>query len=143
LRATSPQSAIRFLGHRNDVADLLRAADLLVSPTRYEAYGLAVHEAVCCGTPAIVSADAGVAERFPASLKHLLLDDPNDVDGLVLRLRRCLDATSAELRDAVRSFSCELRQRSWDDMAAEMVGLLNSDRQERIATRPRPVTVNA
>ena len=42
-------------------------ADALVSPTRYEAYGLAVQEALCCGLPAIVSAEAGVAERIPPS----------------------------------------------------------------------------
>ena len=37
-------------------------------PARYEAYGLAVHEALCRGLPALVSASAGVAERYPADL---------------------------------------------------------------------------
>ncbi|MDK2408772.1 glycosyltransferase [Aphanizomenon sp. PH219] len=54
---------INFLGFRADVPNLLRAADCLVAPTRYEAYDLGVHEALCCGLPAIVSADAGVDER--------------------------------------------------------------------------------
>jgi len=40
---------------------------VLVSPVRYEAYGLNVQEALCCGVPAIVSACAGVAERYPAT----------------------------------------------------------------------------
>src|SRR5262249_41050288 len=52
---------IRFLGFRSDVPELLRACDALVSPTRYEAYGLVVHEALCAGVPALVSAASGVA----------------------------------------------------------------------------------
>ncbi|MCE9531237.1 MAG: glycosyltransferase family 4 protein, partial [Planctomycetes bacterium] len=64
---------IRFLGFRTDVPDLLHAANLLVAPTRYEAYGLGVHEALCCGIPAITSASAGVAEQYPGDASDLLL----------------------------------------------------------------------
>ena len=56
--------AIRFLGFRTDVPALLAAADLLISPARYEAYGLNVHEALCRGLPVLVSRSAGVAERI-------------------------------------------------------------------------------
>ena len=55
-----------------DVPNLLRAADCLVAPTRYEAYGLGVHEALCCGLPGIVSADAGVAERYSPELQRFV-----------------------------------------------------------------------
>ena len=48
------------------------ACDLLIHPARYEAYGLAVHEALCRGLPALVSATAGVAERYPEDLGQLL-----------------------------------------------------------------------
>src|SRR2546428_102724 len=64
---------VRFLGFRTDVPDLLRAADVLIAPSRYEPYGLTVHEALCCGLPALVSAAAGVAERYPAELSDLLI----------------------------------------------------------------------
>ena len=56
---------MRFLGFRSDVPEILAALDALVHPARYEAYGLSVHEALCRGVPAIVSASAGVAERIP------------------------------------------------------------------------------
>jgi glycosyltransferase involved in cell wall biosynthesis len=123
-RRAASIGSIEFLGQREDVPDLLRAADLLVSPARYEAYGLAVHEAMCCGVPAIVSADAGVAERFPESLRHLLLDEPDDVETLAELLRRCDEA--AELRHLVSSLSNELRRWTWDDMAAHMVQLIET-----------------
>jgi len=63
-----------FLGFRQDVPNLLRSADGMVAPTRYEAYGLGMQEAICCGMPAIVSEDVGIAERYPINLKSLLLN---------------------------------------------------------------------
>ena len=83
-----PSSAVHFLGFRQDVPEVLRACDALVAPSRYEAYGLAAHEAICCGLPALVSARAGVAERYPAELSDLLLPDAEDADDLAARLER-------------------------------------------------------
>ncbi len=111
---------IRFLGFRTDVANLLRAADCLVAPTRYEAYGLGVHEALCCGLPAIVSADAGVAERYPSQINDLLLPNPEDAADLEARLRRWHGATHY-YRHMVNSFSEKLRGYTWEDMAKSIL----------------------
>lgn len=112
--------AMTFLGFREDVPRLVRAADLLVAPTRYEAYGLGVHEALCCGLPAIVSADAGVAERYPDQLSHLLLPDADDADDLAERIDASLD-DRAGLSTRMEPFSAQLRARTWDDMAHDIV----------------------
>jgi glycosyltransferase involved in cell wall biosynthesis len=109
-----------LLGFRDDVPRLMRAADALVSPTRYEAYGLGVHEALCCGLPAILSADAGVAERYPAELRDLLVPDPNDAMDLSHRLRTVIDA-APDWTARVRPFAESLRGRTWDQMADEIV----------------------
>ena len=66
-RSGSGPKGIRFLGFRNDVRKILAASDLLVSPSRYEAYGLNVHESLCRNIPVLVSESSGVAERFPKS----------------------------------------------------------------------------
>lgn len=110
---------IRYVGFRKDVADILRAADLLVSPTRYEAYGLGVHEALCCGLPAVVSASAGVAERYPKELRDLLLTDPNDVPALASILRRWR-AENEVFKHRVMPFGAELCNYTWDDMSREL-----------------------
>ena len=68
--------SVRFLGFREDVGKILPALDGIVAPARYEAFGQAVHEGLCCGLPAIVSASAGVAEKIPEALQPLLLGDP-------------------------------------------------------------------
>ena len=89
------KSSVVFLGFRRDVPDILHACDALVSPTRYEAYGLNVHEAICCGLPAMVSALAGIAERYPKALEDLLIPDPENVQDIAERIRACEERSHA------------------------------------------------
>jgi glycosyltransferase involved in cell wall biosynthesis len=111
---------VHFLGFRADVPAILAALDVLVHPARYEAYGLSVHEAICRGVPAIVSAAAGVAEKYPSELADLLIEDPNRPDEVVERLlmwRRNLE----RYRTMSAPLSSAFRARTWDGMAAEIV----------------------
>jgi glycosyltransferase involved in cell wall biosynthesis len=118
-------SRMTFLGYRTDVGDLMAAADLLVHPARYEAYGLAVHEALCCGVPAIVSSCAGVVERLPESLAGLLIHDANSADDLAARLLYWRDR-ALDLREHTRNVGAILRTRSWDDMSREIADMTES-----------------
>jgi glycosyltransferase involved in cell wall biosynthesis len=111
---------VRFLGFRRDVPDLLRAADLLVAPTRYEAYGLAVHEALCCGLPAITSAASGVAERYPPALQHLLLENVNSPPLLADRVRATLGAGEGVAAPWL-ALAQQLRGGTWAKMAGEIL----------------------
>jgi glycosyltransferase involved in cell wall biosynthesis len=111
---------IRFLGFRRDVPAVLAAADVLVHPARYEAYGLGVHEAICRGVPAIVTQTAGVAERFPPSLGSLVVSNPPRADALVTSLR-AWRASADAWRARVAPVGAALCARSWDDMSAEIV----------------------
>lgn len=114
--------SVHLLGFVENIPQLLAAADLLVSPVRYEAYGLNVHEAICRGVPALVSACAGVAERYPAELAALLLPDPENAADLAERLwawRQKVDAW----KESFAPLSAQLRSWSWDDTAARIVAL--------------------
>lgn len=117
---------IQFLGFRKDVPQLMAAADLLLAPTRYEAYGLGVHEALCTGLPALVSRTAGVAERYPSELKALLLDDPNDIGELVRRLEDWR-TREAEFAPHIAALAEQLRSHTWDSMSAQIVELLERE----------------
>ena len=112
---------VHFLGFRQDVHALLEAADVLIHPARYEAYGLSVHEAICSGVPAIVSAGAGVAERYPAALRGLLVAD---VSGPEVRaaMERWL-ADEAGFKAAAVDAAAVWRTRTWDDMADDVIAL--------------------
>ena len=111
------------LGFRRDLGTVLRGADGLVSPTRYESYGLGVHEALCCGLPAVVAANAGVAERYTAPMTDLWLNNVNDPDELAKTLQRWHNAQDY-YRQGAQALSGQLRQRTWDVMAAEMVEIM-------------------
>jgi len=114
---------VRLLGFRKDVPQLLAACDALVAPTRYEAFGLGVAEAIAMGLPAIVSASAGVAELYPSEQRRLLLNDPESAAELVDKLRAWRVGPGDE-RAALRGFTERIRARSWDDMAREITGLI-------------------
>lgn len=88
-----PSHSYRFLGNRDDIADLLAFADLFVMPSRWEGTPLALQEAFAAGMPALVSdipsmselvADCGGAiicpvENYKAMAREWvrLLDDEN------------------------------------------------------------------
>src|SRR5438876_611009 len=116
---------VRFLGFRTDVASIIAAADVLVHPARYEAYGLGVHEALCRGIPAIVSAGAGVAERYPAGLESLLIPDPDDPGSLAERLKHWRNNLE-HFQTAVVPLADALGRHSWDQMAERIVQLIRA-----------------
>jgi glycosyltransferase involved in cell wall biosynthesis len=116
-----PEGRVRFLGFRRDMPAVFAACDLLIHPARYEAYGLAVHEALCRGLPALVSATAGVAERYPADLGQLLLQDPASATELAARLSAWREDEG--ISERVAEFAARLRARTWDHMAREIVEL--------------------
>jgi glycosyltransferase involved in cell wall biosynthesis len=111
---------VRFLGFTSRIADVLAASDLLVSPVRYESYGLNVQEALCFGVPAIVSASAGVAERFSGNSVGLLLPDPENISDLIMKMllwRRDIVGCKRSIEPTAQL----LRAYTWSDMAARIV----------------------
>jgi glycosyltransferase involved in cell wall biosynthesis len=119
-RADGLGARMTFLGFRSDVPQLVGASDLLVAPSIYEPYGLAVHEALSSAVPAITSARCGVAEMYPDALTGWLLPDPKDDVDLASRLRRWREqarVTPPELR----ALSDRLRARDWSVVAEDIV----------------------
>jgi len=81
------ESRVIFLGFRRDVADLMKAADIFVFPSRYEPSGLVILEALASGLPTIMADTAGAAELVPGEAA-VKLADPNDVEVLAHELTR-------------------------------------------------------
>jgi glycosyltransferase involved in cell wall biosynthesis len=117
---------VRLLGFTDRVFELLAGADLLVSPVRYEPYGLNVQEAVCRGVPALVSARAGVVERFPPELADMVLPNPEDAADLADRLRRWR-ADLSGWRRRFRPLAGTLRNRTWEQTAEDIVALSETE----------------
>ena len=71
---------IRVCGHvsRDDLNELIRVAELVAFPSRYEGFGLPVLEAQLAGTPVAVSTSTALPE---VAGSEALLIGPDDVDG--------------------------------------------------------------
>lgn len=65
---------VRYLGYRNDIENVYRAADFTVMASHYEPFGLVGVESVLCGTPVLLADNVGCAEviRAPAQIPFTL-----------------------------------------------------------------------
>jgi glycosyltransferase involved in cell wall biosynthesis len=126
IAASGLASSVRVLGFTHRVNDVLAAADLLLSPARYETFGLNVQEAICRGVPAIVSASAGIAELYPEEMQPLLLQDCEDSEALSALMKTCLEDLES-WKEQTRAFADSLRRYTWVDMARRIVELASEE----------------
>jgi glycosyltransferase involved in cell wall biosynthesis len=81
VHASGLQGAVRFLGHRKDVPDLLAAADLFVLPSLFEGLPLSVLEAMAAGLPVIGTHCCGTSEAVQDGITGRLVA-PRDAQSL-------------------------------------------------------------
>lgn len=99
-------STVRFAGPVSDVPRLLRAADVAVVPSHFEAQGLSAVEALACGLPVVASAVGGLLD-FVVDGGNGRLCPPQDGAAMAAALRplivdRALRETlAARARDSV------------------------------------------
>ncbi|MCB1699498.1 MAG: glycosyltransferase family 4 protein [Pseudomonadales bacterium] len=91
--------AVSFLGGRDDIGDLLLAADVLVHPARSEAAGIALLEALVAGLPVVTNSVCGYAHHVEAAGAGLVLPEPFEQGALEDALARML---RSEFRAACR-----------------------------------------
>jgi glycosyltransferase involved in cell wall biosynthesis len=72
---------IKLLGYRNDVAELLTAADIFVMPSLNEALGYSILEAMASGKPVVASGVGGIPEVI-ADGEEGILTAPGDIESL-------------------------------------------------------------
>ncbi|MCC6457175.1 MAG: glycosyltransferase family 4 protein [Caldilineaceae bacterium] len=71
---------VRFLGHRDDIPELLAAADLFVFPSLYEGLGTALIEAMALGLPIVASKIPAIAEVVEEGKNALLVQPASPVE---------------------------------------------------------------
>lgn len=82
---------IQFLGSRDDLVDLMLAADLLVYPARYESTGMVLLEALALGLPSVAAGDSGYAQHVEAGRAGILLSSPFSQEQLDRSVMRFMD----------------------------------------------------
>jgi len=108
---------------RPEVMDFYAAADVYVSPSREDSFGLPVAEAMACGLPVITSSQAGVSALLHDGIDGFVPPDPEDTQELARIINRlCGDAT---LRRIVGEAAARTAQAwTWDRSAAQVWSLL-------------------
>jgi glycosyltransferase involved in cell wall biosynthesis len=111
---------VTLLGRRDDVADLLGAADLCVLPSRWEARSLTAQEALRAGVPLVATRTGGLPGLLGDAAELVPVGDAGALAEAVVRVL-CDSAHAADLAEA------GLRQAAtWPDeeqTAASLVGI--------------------
>lgn len=104
---------VRFLGFRDDVADLVAAADVACLSSVWEAVPLAAQEAAFLGTPVVATDVGGTRELVEDGVTGRLVP-PNDAGALT-------DALADVLRDpdTARAYAAAAREKVVAEFSAE------------------------
>lgn len=89
-RSLGISHAVRFLGHREDVPEVLHESDLFVLPSRTEAFPNGVLEAMAAGLPVVASDVGGIPELITDGENGILVPvaDEDALAAAILALMR-------------------------------------------------------
>jgi glycosyltransferase involved in cell wall biosynthesis len=118
--STAPRAQVRFLGQRDDVADLYNGADVFVLPSAYETFSLVAYEAAASGLPLLVTAVHGARELVERSGCGQVL--PREAQAFAEALRE-LAADEPARRRAAEAGRAAARDLGWDRAAASTAAL--------------------
>lgn len=93
---------VTFVGSSNRVADFYAAADVFALPTKYEAWGLVILEAMACGLPVLTTSLAGASVAVRPGVNGRLVHDPGGADRMAEALRALLEGQHGS-RDEIAS----------------------------------------
>lgn len=108
---------VHFLGRRDDVRPYYWAADALIHPALYEAYGLVVLEAMAAGLPVLGSFQCGAAHALISEGRNGYLRDALDLPGWVDAMERTQAADPGAFASAALTAA---RQRSLPRLRSEV-----------------------
>jgi glycosyltransferase involved in cell wall biosynthesis len=132
----------RWESPRADVIEFFAAADIYVSPTKEDSFGLPVAEAMACGLPVITSKFAGVSELIQNNRDGLILSDihsstpdshsaPSSNPPALVSLLRKLHADSTLRKNLGESAAIAAQNWTWDRNATEIWDWLQANTQTR------------
>lgn len=119
---------VHLLGWVDDVPSLLRALDLLVSPSRSEPFGLSIVEGMACGVPMIATMSEGAREILEDGVTGQLLPsgNPEELAGAIVRLlddgERRKSLSDRALRVVRDRFTLELMVSATEQLYGRVLG---------------------
>jgi len=99
------EDRVEFLGFRDDLPDLLARADVFLSVSLWEGFGLSIVEAMAAGLPVVVSDVPGAAEVVGRDTGCGLFADPSSPGDIAARLEELLEDAPLRAQMGARSRS--------------------------------------
>jgi len=109
------EEKVEFLGHVDELQDILPVADVLLLPSLHESFGLVALEAMACGVVPVVTSRGGASDFIQDDVNGYLRD-PEDEDGMVAACVAVLEDPAAR-----RQLAEEARRDAAADFGAPCV----------------------
>ena len=122
-----PPEGVSFLGRQQpgQVAALMRTCDVLVLPSRFEAFGIVFAEALAHGMPCVAHRAYAMPEIIEDGVTGALVRDPDDSEELASAVVRVL--TDADLYERVwAQREASAAYWSWERAAREVVAAVST-----------------
>ncbi len=129
---------IRFLGHREDVARIVAAADVAVLSSRGENLPLAILEYMEAATP-IVTTDVGGVRELVTDGVHALVVPPDDPGALAQAINNVLTDRQAAQERAARARARRRERFDWDTIGSQVRALYEELLVDQSARGPAPL----
>ena len=121
-RAARLGDRVRVMPPTSRIEEYYGAADALVFPTPYDAFGMVITEAMACGLPVVTSAAAGAAELIRNGDNGLLLSDAGDTRALGEAM--AMLAHDPDRRNRLgAAAAATMRAHTWDQVAARTLAV--------------------
>jgi glycosyltransferase involved in cell wall biosynthesis len=129
---------VRFLGHREDVARIIAAADVAVLSSRGENLPLAVLEYMAAGTP-IVATDVGGVRELVTDGVHALVVPPDDPGALAHAIDDTLADRQAAAQRAARAHARRREHFNWNAVGGQVRALYDELCTDQPPQGPTPL----
>jgi len=121
IGSLSLKKEVVLLGRRNDIPELMSAADLFVLPSKYEGFGLVVTEAMACECLVVATDCGGVAEVLSNSD---FLVPPADAVALKNKMKYALELHGKDKSTVINKNLSHVRENfSLEDIIEKWVAL--------------------
>ncbi|MBW2067770.1 MAG: glycosyltransferase family 4 protein [Deltaproteobacteria bacterium] len=127
LRSSYP-FGVDLVGRTVHPEHYYRYAHFVVIPSRYETFSQVCLEAMACGTPPIVSANAGASELVEHGVSGFVVKDPENIEELRTTIEYGLDLSDQEWRNMSKAASQIGTSRSWEDHASDLISIFEKAR---------------
>jgi UDP-glucose:(heptosyl)LPS alpha-1,3-glucosyltransferase len=133
-RGLGVEQQVQWAGHREDIPELLSAADILIHPARYDTTGSVILEAILNELPVITTEACGYARHLVISKSGIVLPEPFDFQQLLAELHPLqAELTRQNLAKQARIYGQHQRFNLGKTHVANMIIMLAEDRKNPTA----------